>query len=87
MIVDKALHYFTAPYYLSSPNRKAVRIMFSVAMYASYALQFYVPVEIIWPILRKRVKKEEWKKPLERIFRCFLVLCTFAIAIAIPHLG
>jgi len=65
----------------------AVRIMFSVAMYASYALQFYVPVEIIWPILRKRVKKEEWKKPLERIFRCFLVLCTFAIAIAIPHLG
>jgi len=65
----------------------AVRVMFSVAMFITYALMLYVPIEIIWPILRKRVKKDEWKKPLERVFRCFLVFCTFAIAIAIPHLG
>lgn len=64
-----------------------VRVMFAVAIFISYALQLYVPVEIIWPILRKRVKKEAWKKSLERLFRCFLVLCTFAIAMAIPHLG
>jgi len=64
-----------------------VRLMFSVSMFITYALMIFVPIEIIWPILRKRVKKEEWKKPLERLFRCFLVLCTFAIAIAIPHLG
>jgi len=64
-----------------------LRLMFSVAMYITYALMLFVPIEIIWPILRKRVKKETWKKPLERVFRCFLVLCTFAIAMAIPHLG
>ena len=56
-------------------------------MFITYALMLYVPIEIIWPILRKRVKRDEWKKPLERVFRCFLVVCTFAIAIAIPHLG
>lgn len=63
------------------------RVMFSVAMFITYALMLFVPIEIIWPILRKRVKNEAWKKPLERVFRCFLVLCTFAIAMAIPHLG
>ena len=65
----------------------AVRVMFSVAMFITYALMLFVPIEIIWPILRKRIKREAWKKPLERVFRCFLVLCTFGIAIAIPHLG
>lgn len=65
----------------------AVRVMFSVAMFITYALMLFVPIEIIWPILRKRIKREAWKKPLERVFRCFLVLCTFGIAMAIPHLG
>ena len=66
---------------------QVARVMFSVAMFITYALMLFVPIEIIWPILRKRVKNEAWKKPLERVFRCFLVLCTFAIAMAIPHLG
>lgn len=64
-----------------------VKCMFAVAMFFTYAVQFFVPIEIIWPILRKRVPHETWKKPLERVFRCCLVICTFAIAAAIPHLG
>jgi len=66
---------------------EAVRVMLSLSMFVTYALMIFVPVEIIWPILKKRIKKEEWVKPLERVFRCFLVICTFCIAVAIPHLG
>ena len=61
--------------------------MFAVAVYFTYSVQFFVPVQIIWPILKKRVPKESLHVHAERLFRCILVLFTYALAVAIPHLG
>eukprot|EP00095_Tigriopus_kingsejongensis_P005567 snap_masked-scaffold12_size759060-processed-gene-2.9 protein:Tk05567 transcript:snap_masked-scaffold12_size759060-processed-gene-2.9-mRNA-1 annotation:"proton-coupled amino acid transporter 4" len=61
-----------------------VMIMMSVAIFFSYALQFYVPVEIVLPIVASRFPS----RPLltEYIVRYSLVLFTFAMAAAIPKL-
>merc|ERR1711990_1151809 len=70
-----------------APINEVVKVMFAIAIYFTYSVQFYVPVQIIWPILKKRVRNENLVDVYERVFRCCLVLFTFALAAAIPHLG
>ncbi|KAL6448193.1 hypothetical protein ACFW04_000295 [Cataglyphis niger] len=63
-----------------------IKIMFAVAIFITYALQAYVPVEIIWnTYLDHRIKNRKilW----EYVCRTVITLATFVLAIAIPRLG
>eukprot|EP00094_Tigriopus_californicus_P011926 TCALIF_11521-PA protein Name:"Similar to Slc36a2 Proton-coupled amino acid transporter 2 (Mus musculus)" AED:0.15 eAED:0.15 QI:15/0.83/1/1/1/1/7/255/406 len=68
----------------SSWLAQAVMVMMSVAIFFSYALQFYVPLEIVLPLVADRFPS----RPLltEMIVRYCLVILTFALAAAIPRL-
>ncbi|XP_055640560.1 proton-coupled amino acid transporter-like protein pathetic isoform X2 [Toxorhynchites rutilus septentrionalis] len=64
---------------------QAVKLMIAVAIFLTYTLQFYVPMEIIW----KNVKHNfnEHKNAAEYSIRIGLVVLTVAIAAALPNLG
>jgi len=62
-----------------------VKLTMSLAIFFSYALQFYVPVDIILPFFQRRISPEKHLLA-EYILRYSLVLFTFALAAAIPKL-
>ncbi|GLV45551.1 uncharacterized protein CBL_02571 [Carabus blaptoides fortunei] len=64
---------------------QCVKIMIAIAIFLTYSLQFYVPFEIIWKNLKIHFGAR--KLMVEYALRIFLVICTVAIAIAIPNLG
>ncbi|XP_047119233.1 proton-coupled amino acid transporter-like protein pathetic isoform X2 [Schistocerca piceifrons] len=76
---------------LNLPQRdllaQSVRLMMAVAIFFSYGLQFYVPMSIIWPLIRPRLETERAQMLGEYILRTVLVIFTFCLAIAIPNLG
>ena len=59
--------------------------MMSLAIFFSYALQFYVPVDIINPYIQDRLDPSHHMKA-EYILRLSLVIFTFTLAAAIPKL-
>ncbi|XP_014243811.1 proton-coupled amino acid transporter-like protein pathetic isoform X2 [Cimex lectularius] len=63
----------------------ATRLMIAVAIFLTYALQFYVPIEIIW----KGVKHRFTSRPVlaENIIRILLVFFTVIVAASVPNLG
>ncbi|XP_072399590.1 proton-coupled amino acid transporter-like protein pathetic isoform X1 [Diabrotica undecimpunctata] len=66
------------------PLAQSVKVMIAVAIFCTYALQFYVPMEIIW----KAVKNNFNRKTLaEYSIRASLVIVTVVMAILIPNLG
>ncbi|XP_050421943.1 proton-coupled amino acid transporter 4-like isoform X2 [Adelges cooleyi] len=66
---------------------KVVILSMMFGIICTYTLQFYVPVEIIWPIVKK--KFGPFKTPIvwEIGLRILMVLSTFVAADVIPHLG
>jgi len=60
-------------------------VMMCLAIFFSYALQFYVPVELILPSVKARVS-ESYHLPAEFVLRYSIVLLTFGLAAAIPKL-
>ncbi|CAG2122159.1 unnamed protein product, partial [Medioppia subpectinata] len=73
----------------AEPLYETCRLMFALAIFLSYAIQFYVPFNIIWPSVQYRFKlKADTKKTrfVELLLRAFLVASTFALAAAIPRL-
>ncbi|XP_063236224.1 proton-coupled amino acid transporter-like protein CG1139 isoform X2 [Bacillus rossius redtenbacheri] len=66
---------------------QCVKIFISLGILFSYALQMYVPIDIIWPELRKRYEPFAYPCVAELSFRTALVLFTFVLAEIIPHLG
>nr|AUZ41739.1 glutamine transporter 1 [Diaphorina citri] len=64
---------------------QSVKLMIAVAIFLTYALQFYVPMEIIW----KNVKHRFTAQPTvaEYVIRISLVVFTVGVAAAIPDLG
>ncbi|XP_065157554.1 proton-coupled amino acid transporter-like protein CG1139 isoform X3 [Atheta coriaria] len=64
---------------------QVVKIMIAVAIFFTYSLQFYVPMEIIWKNLKQHFgARKLW---VEYSVRMAIIICTVAIAIAIPNLG
>lgn len=64
-----------------------VKIMFAVAIFCTYGVQFYVPMEIIWPPIESRLIPGLWpQKYGEYILRICFVVMTFVLAIIIPCL-
>lgn len=59
----------------------------AIAIFLSYSLQFYVPMNILWPAVKKHLHTEKSKYLGEYVLRTGLVFLTFALAIAIPNLG
>lgn len=64
---------------------QSAKLMIAVAIFLTYGLQFYVPMEIIW----KNVKQYFGSRKLlaEYIIRIIMVIFTVTVAIAIPNLG
>ncbi|KAJ8896189.1 hypothetical protein PR048_001532 [Dryococelus australis] len=66
---------------------QCVQLMMALAIFLSYGLQFYVPMNIIWPLVRPRLQSERAQLLGEYALRTSLVILTFGLAAAIPNLG
>lgn len=64
---------------------QSAKVMIAIAIFLTYGLQFYVPMEIIW----KNAKQYFGSRRLlgEYFLRILLVIFTVCVAIAIPNLG
>ncbi|CAH1647834.1 unnamed protein product [Spodoptera littoralis] len=74
---------------LNLPQEEAlgqcVKLMIAVAIFFTYSLQFYVPMEIIWKNVRHWFGAK--KNLAEYSIRVGIIILTLATAIAIPNLG
>ncbi|KAL7395343.1 hypothetical protein ABVT39_014872 [Epinephelus coioides] len=73
---------------LNLPNcwtYQAVKLLYCFGIFITFALQFYVPAEILIPPFVARVS-ERWEKIVDLLLRSFLVIFTCALAILIPEL-
>ncbi|KAL3274754.1 hypothetical protein HHI36_019541 [Cryptolaemus montrouzieri] len=67
---------------------KAIRILYSIAIFISYGLQGYVPVEIMWKTyILKHLEGSDKLMLWEYVLRIGSVVITFVLALTIPLLG
>ncbi|XP_034230033.1 proton-coupled amino acid transporter-like protein pathetic isoform X1 [Thrips palmi] len=66
---------------------QSVRLMMGLAIFLSYGLQFYVPMNIIWPLIKDKLHTEKAQMYGEYIVRTIIVIFTFVLAALIPDLG
>lgn len=64
---------------------QSVKVMIALAVFLTYSLQFYVPMEIIWKNVRHRFQDRE--NVAEYTLRIGMVIGTVLLAIALPNLG
>jgi len=65
----------------------SVRLMMALAIFLSYGLQFYVPMNIMWPFIRPHLQSERAQLSGDYFIRTCLVVLTCVLAIMIPNLG
>lgn len=65
---------------------QSVKLAIAIAIFFTYALQFYVPMEIIWKNVRGNFSESN-KNLAEYAIRWTLVVGTVATAVAIPNIG
>lgn len=73
---------------LNLPNcwtYQAVKLLYCFGIFITFALQFYVPAEILIPPVVARVS-ERWETAVDLLLRSVLVIFTCALAILIPEL-
>ncbi|CAG9761643.1 unnamed protein product [Ceutorhynchus assimilis] len=68
------------------PLGQSVKVMIAVAIFFTYALQFFVPIEIIWKAVKNNFS-EERQNFANISIRISLVFLTVVLAILIPNLG
>ncbi|GBP41420.1 hypothetical protein EVAR_36176_1 [Eumeta japonica] len=66
---------------------QGVRVCMGIAIFLSYGLQFYVPMNIIWPYLKPKLNNEAAQNYGEIATRVILVTITFGAAAVIPNLS
>ncbi|CAG4962234.1 unnamed protein product [Parnassius apollo] len=64
---------------------QSVKLMIAVAIFFTYSLQFYVPMDIIWRNVRHWFGAK--KNLAEYSIRIAIIITTLCIAVAIPNLG
>lgn len=66
----------------------SVKLMFALSLFISYALQFYVPVNIIWPFIEKKCEQKGKTLPsyANYVFRIVLVIFICGLSALVPHL-
>lgn len=73
----------------AEPIYQSCKMIFAVAIFLSYAIQYYVPFYIIWQFIKNRFNLKEGTKfttTLEYFSRSALVIFTIALAAAVPKL-
>lgn len=73
---------------LNLPNcwtYQLVKLLYCFGIFITFALQFYVPAEILIPPVVRRVA-ERWERPVDLLMRTGLVIVTCALAVLIPEL-
>ncbi|KAK2848763.1 hypothetical protein Q5P01_008597 [Channa striata] len=73
---------------LNLPNcwmYQSVKLLYCFGIFITFALQFYVPAEILIPPAVARVR-ERWETTVDLLLRTVLVIFTCALAILIPEL-
>lgn len=73
---------------LNLPNcwtYQLVKLLYCFGIFITFALQFYVPAEILIPPVVARVD-ERWERPVDLLMRTGLVIITCALAVLIPEL-
>lgn len=73
---------------LNLPNcwmYQVVKLLYSFGIFITFALQFYVPAEILIPPVVARVS-ERWETAVDLLMRTVLVIFTCALAVLIPEL-
>ncbi|VVD00350.1 unnamed protein product [Leptidea sinapis] len=75
---------------LNLPNdalAQSVRAVMAVAIFLSYGLQFYVPMNIVWPFIKSKLSNEKALQYGEAVTRFVLISFTFIAAALIPNLS
>lgn len=75
---------------LNLPNTllaQSVRFVMAAAIFLSYGLQFYVPMNIVWPYVKFKLSSENALKHGEAMTRIALISITFLAAAMIPNLS
>ncbi|XP_017542989.1 proton-coupled amino acid transporter 4 [Pygocentrus nattereri] len=62
-----------------------VKVLYSFGIYVSFAVQFFVPAEIVVPAVCERVS-DPWRRPADLCTRTLLVIVTCVVAILVPRL-
>ncbi|XP_053284583.1 proton-coupled amino acid transporter 1 isoform X1 [Pleuronectes platessa] len=73
---------------LNLPNcwtYQAVKLLYCFGIFITFALQFYVPAEILIPPVLARVS-QRWEMAVDLLLRTVLVIFTCALAVLIPEL-
>jgi proton-coupled amino acid transporter len=67
---------------------QSVLIIVAVGVALGYAIQFYIPIQILFPLIRRSINFAD-SNPLisEMLFRTVMVLVTFTVAILVPNIG
>ncbi|KAJ8667950.1 hypothetical protein QAD02_009613 [Eretmocerus hayati] len=71
---------------LSSSLPQCIKLAISLSILLTYALQFYIPIAILWPALEEKMGPLRWPVAGELTFRLTLCIFTFVLAEAVPHL-
>ncbi|XP_011690625.1 PREDICTED: proton-coupled amino acid transporter 2-like isoform X2 [Wasmannia auropunctata] len=66
---------------------QCIKTAISLSILLSYALQFYVPIAIMWPGIVDKFGPFKWPVFAEIIFRSVMCFVTFIMAEAVPKLG
>ncbi|XP_035790032.1 proton-coupled amino acid transporter-like protein pathetic [Anopheles albimanus] len=70
------------------PLAEAVKLCVAASVLFGFALQLFIAVDILWPMVQDYVPVANEQPVLsETIFRMFLVLMIFVIGLLIPNLG
>ncbi|CAH2076539.1 unnamed protein product, partial [Iphiclides podalirius] len=66
---------------------QSVRAVMALSIFLSYGLQFYVPMNIVWPYVKSKLTSDYALKHGEVVTRFVLVFITFVAAALIPNLS
>jgi len=66
---------------------EAAKLLFTIVIFISFSIQFYVPARIFWPTVKRRIPYDANEWPYQLAMRTALVCLTCICAVAIPNLG